>query len=215
MKKILANIPRSVVIAISAIVGSAITFALLFFTLGQALTEAIDREAQLTGQIGRAIKDVASASTDNKYVVDHVERYEALLKSDRLVPHTRRTAVAALQKLAQERGITSLNYSFVAAPTTSAAAASMQNAAGAYKLSVEDVDIGVGAPFDRPIYEFISDITDEFPGAAIVQTVEMRRAPIITDTMLESLSRGEDAKIVEADIKVSWRTAQAETEKPK
>lgn len=213
MKKIIANMPRNVILAIATIVGSVAVFAILYFTLGQALTAAIDREAQLSGQIGRAIKDAATASTDHKYVVDHQVRYEALLKSDRLVPHTRRTAVAALQKIAQERGITSLSYSFVAAAPTSATAATMQSAAGTYKLSVEDVEIGVGAPFDRPIYEFLSDITDAFPGAAIVQTVEMRRAPIITDTMLDALSRGEDAKVVEADIKISWRTAQAETEK--
>lgn len=206
----LLTLPRKVLYAVAAIIGSLLLFAVLYPTLGSARDEAINRQARLNAGIGQVNTNIAQVAADSNYVTANKAEYEALVNSDRLIPHTRRTAVIALQEAARARGLTALNYSFTIAPATSLKSAEAQPTSGAYKLSVEDVALKVGAPIDGYIYGFMSDIGNSFPGGAVIEAVVVRRAPRLTDAILNTISRGQDARLVEGEIQLSWRTAQAQ-----
>lgn len=212
MKRILIDVPRSVVTSVATLMLVGVAFALLYFTLGSATTAAIELNARLLSNIQQANGQIGQTSADIKYVGENIEQYEMLLNSDRLVPHTRRVAVLELQRLAQQRGLTTLNYKFSAAAAGSPRLAQAQAATDAYRLSVEDIELSVGAPTDGPIYGIIVDMMDAFPGAAVLQSMSLTRAPTITDEALEAVSQGSDSKLVSGLVKMTWRTAQAQEE---
>src|SRR5262245_3172479 len=119
MMRALSNIPRNVLVATATIIGSLLVFLVLFLTLGAALDNAIADGARLKNESHQVNKNLRQSTDDKKYVIDHKDEYEKLVKSDQLVPHTRRTAVLELQKVATERGLTAFNYNFAAVPANS------------------------------------------------------------------------------------------------
>jgi hypothetical protein len=210
MKRILAEMPRAVIVSVTVMVGALILLAVLVPFVGGARDAAISLNRKMKTDIDQTTKSITQAKADQAYVLDYKNEFEALIGSDHLVPHTRRAAIVELQNDARIRGLTALNYSFNAATAMSQKAVESQPKSGAYAVLVEDVDIKVGAPFDGPVYGFISDITDAFPGSIVVESVDLRRAPEITPLALDYVSRGQDSQLVTGTIRLSWRTAQAQ-----
>jgi hypothetical protein len=210
MNRIFASVPRNVLISIAALLVALVSFVILSLTLGAARDAAIIANQRLSAQIQQATTSIISASADRDYVAANIETYETLLKSDRLIPHTRRAAVLRLQDAARVHGLSALNWTFNAASDTSPQAALAQPSSAAYRLSVEEIALKVGSHSDGPIYAFVSDVTKSFPGSAIVQSVVLKRAPQITDAALRAVSEGRDSALVEGEVRLIWRTAQAQ-----
>jgi hypothetical protein len=213
MKRILSTLPRNVLISAIVLLVSALLFGAAVHFLGGARDGAIAENARLATEIQTADTGIIRAKDDYQYVVDHQAEYEKLIKSDKLLPHTRRAAVVELQDVAAQRGLTTLNYSFSAAGANSLQAVAAQPKAGTYRVSVETVELKVGAPYDGAIYGFIADVTEAFPGSAVVDSISLARAQDLTDTALAAISAGQEAQLVTGEIRLSWRTAQAD-EKP-
>ncbi len=208
----LRNLPRKVLISLAVLVLSLAALAGAFPLLGSASEDADTMGVRLKGEIDTTRRQITQALDDQKYVEGHLQEFEDLMKSDRLVPHTRRAAVAELQKIATRNGVT-LDYTFQAAPATSAAAAQSQPATGAYRVSVEQISLKVGAATDGAVYRFLEDLSDSFPGSAVTQTVRLARPPEITSAMLGSLGQSGSPGIVSGEIAVIWRTAEAQEKK--
>lgn len=208
MNRIIANTPRNVLISLAVIFGAFVVFGAAFVLIGGGLERAIAQNAQLRADIEQGQTGILRARDDYDYVQANLEKYEALIKSDRLVPHTRRAAVVELQRLAQQRGLTTMNFTFDAV-AADAAQASQQPANAPYRLSVEYVELKVGAPLDGVVYGFISDITEQFPGAAIVDSFSLTRGEI-TDAALTAMSEGRESGLATGTIGFLWRTAQAQ-----
>jgi hypothetical protein len=213
MNRILAALPRQVLISSAAILVALIAFAIMLPVVGGARDEAFAENSRLNGEIGRVRTEITQAKTDADYVKANVEAFEALLKGDRLIPHTRRAATVALENAARANGLTALSYNIqAAAAATSPQAVQSQPKTRAYRLSVENIELKIAANIDGAVYRFVDDISRAFPGSAVIQDVSVTRAPVITAASLDQVSRGQDAKLVEGTINLSWRTAQAEEE---
>ncbi len=212
----LPDLPKPVAVAAAVIAASLVLFGILLPVLGGAADDAVIANGRLTNDIAQATKDLKEASDDYRYVTDNLAKFEALLQSDRLVPHTRRAAVRQMTTLAVQHGLTTLNYDFVMAGDKSLAAVTSQVQAKstnsqeiAYRVNVESVDLKLGAPLDGLIYSFLVDLSRDFPGAAVIQSITLERAPKVTDEILQLLAQGQDAGLVKGDVKILWRTAQA------
>ncbi len=196
MIRLLTTLPRPVLISSTVIVTVGVLFAILVPLLGGARDDAFGENARLTGEIQRANVSINQARTDITYIKDNQEKYEALLKSDRLVPHTRRTAVVELQNAARATGLTSFTYSIGKVSSNSLRSATGQPSSGDYEVSLEEIGLVVKAPYDGSIYRFIDSLTQNFPGAAVVYGFNLTRGLTVSDG-------------VEGQINVTWRTAQA------
>jgi hypothetical protein len=152
--------------------------------------------------------NLAQAKTDYEFVLANQQRFEALMAGDKLIPHTRRTAVRRMQALAQESGLSALNFNFQAAGALAPDAVAQQPKSNLYRVYVENIELSIGAPLDQAVYNFIAGAFDNFPGSMVITEIEMQRAPIINADVLNKVSRGEDSGIVAGKIKYSWRTAQ-------
>ena len=208
MKMLTDRMPRKVAIACVIMSATLITFGLLFIFLGGAHDDAQARNGDLKRNLDSTTRAFKTAKDDRQFIVENSERYEALLRGDRLVPHTRRVALAQLQTLALQRGLSSMQYNFTTGtgPTGGAAA----TVAGGYRLQVEKVDIKLGAPLDTHVFEFVLDLADSFPGSAVVDQFALERAGLITDEALNQVSRSKDSGLIKGEVHFSWRTAQAQ-----
>ncbi len=209
MRRFIPDLPRNVAIAFATLAASLVLIALSVVFLGGARDAAIAENGRLTNEVQAVRGSINTARQDHEYVVANQEKYEVLLKSDRLIPHTRRAAVVELQRIAQMRGLTTLNYEFAGVVSDSLESKQAQPANAAYRLSVEQVTLTVGAVIDGAIYGLVSDISEKFPGAAVVENVTLARAPVVTEEALLAVAAGAEAKLVEGKILFLWRTAQA------
>jgi hypothetical protein len=209
MKRILSTIPRKVLISLGSMTAMLALLVVLIVVLGGARDEAISRNIVLTDGIANTRTQISQSRTDHDFVTANLEKYETLMKSDRLVPHTRRTAVVELQRLGRERGLTDLTYNFAAATADSPLAATSQPNSSAYRVSIESIDLRVAAPLDGAIYGFLTDIHDSFPGAVVLSSAVVRRLRVLNDQELQAVSAG-SARIVTGEVKLLWRTAQAQ-----
>ena len=207
--KALADLPKRTAISLAVLAGSIVLFAIAFFTLGAAQKQAHADQTRLTGQIAQIDKNVQQTSTDRQFVLDNKDKYEALMQGDRLIPHARRAAIRQLQTLAQQRSLSALSYGFNAAGDQSLANAKSQPSSGDFKVSVENVELKLGAALDSQIFEMVLDLAESFPGAAVVQSIELIRPPRVTDEMLKNVGKSSDPGIVTGTVKFAWRTAQA------
>lgn len=209
----LPDMPDHVLRSLFVIGGALVLFLVLFFTLGSARDSAVNENAQVTNEAAQVKANLTQAKEDRDFVLKNKERYDALLSGDRLIPHTRLTAVRHIQEVALQRGLTDLKYDFTAAGNASLLAASNQPTAGDYHVNVETIKLDVGAPVDGKIYGFLADIAGSFPGAAVIQEVDLSRAAQVTSAMLDAVSRNEDAGLVKGQVILLWRTAQANENK--
>jgi len=210
MTRLLNLAPKPVLIATATIVFALLMFAVLVPVLGGARDGAVALGEQLATEITTAQSKLTGLSADEQYVVDHQAEYEALLTGDKLVPHTRRAAVVALTETATVHGLNGLNYSFTAADALSRDAAAAQSSAGGYTVAVETIELTIDAPIDGPIYRFIADIMQTFPGSLTVGSITLARAPAISAAALAAVSAGLPSQLVTGEISLSWRTAQAD-----
>ena len=206
--------PRPVLISIAVLLAGLVLFAILVPVLGGARDDAFAANSQLANEIERIKKSVTQSKTDQEYVANNSAAYEELLKGDRLVPHTRRAATVELENAARANGFTTLNYSIGAVSANSRKAVENQPTSDAYRVSVETITLNVGAPIDGAIYQFMAAINETFPGSAVIDTFSIKRAEVVDAKALSAVSRGgKDAQLVDGEISISWRTAQAK-EKP-
>jgi hypothetical protein len=210
MRRLLSLAPRRVLIAAATMAFALVMFAILVPVLGGARDSAVAQGAQLFADITAAQSKLTGLSADEKYVVDHQAEYEALLAGDQLVPHTRRAAVLALTETATVHGLSGLNYSFTTADALSRDAVAAQPAGGGYTVAVEMIDLTIDAPLDGPIYRFIGDIMQTFPGSLTISSIELSRMADISAEALAAVSAGQASQLVPGSIVLSWRTAQAD-----
>lgn len=204
------TLPRKVLISIATLIGAALAFALALPLLGGARDDAFARNGQLTADIANTNTAIAQAKSDIDFVKANQPKFEALVQSDRLVPHTRRAATTELEEIARANGFTTLNYSIsAAASSTSPKAISTQPQSSAYRISVEDIKVRVGAQLDGPVYKFIAAITDAFPGSAVIQGFTLARVDRAKGGTAMRDKNGR-LELVGGDIDISWRTAQAQ-----
>lgn len=209
----LPDIPKKVAVSLAVVLSSGLSYVLLLLTLGEAADAATADVARLRNQVATTKTRIETAKDDISFIASNKGRFDALMASDKLIPHTRRTAIRQMQTLALEFGLTTLNYNFQAAGTQGAEAVSSQPKSGDYKLYVENIELTVGAALDRDIFAFLAALNDDFPGSVVILNLEMSRAPLVSAEALNAVSRGEDSKLVEGKLRVTWRTAQRQDEK--
>jgi hypothetical protein len=215
LRRVLAGIPRPALLGISVIIVTGTLFVLSFFLLGGARDNALAEGRRLQGQIDGTIKAISQSKQDQEYVEKHSARYDELMKSDKLVPHTRRAALAALSDAAAPHGLQdSLSYTFSAASASSLESAQSQPTSGAYRVSVETVSLKIAAPMDGAIYRFLDDINHAFPGAVALESLILTRVPEVNEGALAQVASG-SARLVTGDVVLSWRIAQKEESKEK
>jgi hypothetical protein len=205
----LPNLPKPVALALAAMAASAMVFLILSFTLGSARDVAEADVVRLRTEISTAQKNLRQSKEDYDFILANQSRFEALMGSDKLIPHTRRTAIRQMQSLALEFGLTGLDYNFQSAGSQGATAVSAQPKSGDYRVYVESISLDVGAALDQNIYSFIAAIHDEFPGSMVVSDFSLERpSGSISKETLNKVSRGEDSGLVKGKISYTWRTAQ-------
>jgi hypothetical protein len=209
----LPDMPRKAAIGFGLVGTSLVLFVALFFTLGTWRDNAIQENADLKNNLAKSKANLEQSQTDVKFVSENRESYERLLQSDQLVPHTRLTAVRRMQEVAQIHGLTQLNYDFNTAADTSLTAVASQPTSGDYRVNVEAIKLNVGAPVDGKIYGFLYDVADNFPGAIVVQSVSLTRAPKVSSEMLDLVSQNQDSGLVKGEVLLLWRTAQSTDKK--
>ena len=215
MKFLVDRMPRRAAISVLILAGVLILFAILLPTLGGADDEANEHNASLKDEIAQITKNANQSREDRQFILDNQQKYDDLVHGDRLVPHTRRVAMAQMQKLALQRGLTALSYNFTSEGDRSPTAGAGKPLSGGYKVQVDKVELKVGAPLDNQIYDFVQDLNQSFPGAAVVEQVTMDRAPQLTTDALNQVSRGQDSGLVKGQVVFTWRTAQALDDKSK
>lgn len=214
MKRFQLDLPRPVLISAAVIVAVVVLFAVLVPLLGGTRDDAVSLSARLSGEIQSAQTALTQSAEDVAYVKANQARYETLMKGSQLVPHTRRAAITQLQNVARQQGLTKLNYTFTAAAANSATSANSQPQSAGYTVAVEAIQLDLGAAFDGQIYRFFADILAEFPGSIVIDEFSLTRSPIITETDLAAVARGEGA-LVAGEARLLWRTAQAAQQEDK
>ena len=211
MKLLTDRMPRITVLALAAIARIAGPVRAFYARCSRgALDDAQTDNQRLTREIAQAQHNLSKAKGDYQFILDNKDVYDSLLKSDRLdPPHPPRGCRASCRGSRSSAASRRWSYSFAAAGDQSLKSVTSQPTSGQYHVSVENIELKVGAPLDTQIFDFVLDLAESFPGAAVVQYVEMRRAPEIGEGMLDNVSQGQESGIVSGDIKVTWRTAQA------
>ncbi|MCC6914375.1 MAG: hypothetical protein IT566_11790 [Rhodospirillaceae bacterium] len=214
IRRIIESIPRQAFLGICVLLGTAVLFVLSMVFLGGARDDALIEGRRINDEISTITKSITQKRVDREYVEQNTERYEALMKSDKLVPHTRRAALTAMREAATPHGLeNSLNFTFSAANASSLESAASQPTSGAYRVNVETITLSVSAPYDGAIYRFLDDVTTTFPGAVALESLKLTRATEVNESELFQISAGA-GKLVVGDIVLSWRTAQKEEESP-
>lgn len=213
VRRILESIPRQALQGICVLLGTGVLFILSAIFLGGARDDALMEGRRINDEITRITKSITQATQDVEYVEQNKDRYETLMKSDKLVPHTRRAALTAMREAAAPHGLeNSLNFTFSAANASSLESASSQPTSGAYRVNVETITLTVSAPYDGAIYRFLDDVTTTFPGSLALESLKLSRAAEVNESELSQISQG-TGRLVTGDIVLSWRTAQKEEEK--
>lgn len=195
------DLPKKVLSALGVILAAIIIIGVSVPFLGGARDEAVSENGRLTGEIARLNAAINQSKVDQDYVKANGAEYEALIKSDRLVPHSGRVAVVALENEARAAGLTDIGFTIDAAEgATSLRAVANQPTSGAYVLSVQEIDISAVAPLDGQLYRFLDALRLSFPGSAVLEAATFKRGDVFADG-------------VSGKFTVSWRTAQAQEKK--
>jgi hypothetical protein len=214
--KFLADrMPRRVVFSVLVLAALFLASLLLFPLLGGTHDSVLERNEQLKASINQTSRNLGQFKDDHQFAEKNLDKYLALIHSERLVPHTRRVATTELERLAIARGLTSLAYNFEASNKDGAAGALNNPVTGGYVLQVDRIELTLGAPLDTQIYEFAMDLGDYFPGAAVVDRISLTRLPEVSTATLNQVSKGEDSGLVKGEISLTWRTAQAQESEQK
>lgn len=211
----LPDLPKKVALSLAVIGASIAIFILLALTLGAANTQTETDVIRLKNDVVSTQKNLRQSKEDYEFIIANKDKYETLLSGDKLIPHTRRTAIRQMQALALEFGLSSLTYTFDAVGAQTPQVVSNQPQSGLYNVSVEKIELMLGAPLDRSMYAFMAAIHDDFPGSMVLSELELERAPAVAPEALNKISLGSDSGLVKGKAVYSWRTAQQNKEDEK
>lgn len=212
LRRILDGMPRPAFLGISVLLATGILFALSVLLLGGARDRSLAEGARLQSEITTITTSITRSRQDQEYIAANSARYEELMKSDKLIPHTRRAALNALREAATPHGLeNSLSFTFNSAAGSTTSAQS-QPTSGAYRVSVESILLKVSAPVDGAVFRMVDDVNRTFPGSVVLESMNLARAPMVNETELAAISRG-DSSLVSGEVVLSWRTAQKEEDK--
>jgi hypothetical protein len=195
-------------ISLAVIGASLLLFIILLPTLGTATSDTEDAVRRLTSEVSQIRSNLNQSREDHDFVVANKDRFEALMNSDKLIPHTRRAAIRQMQAHAFEFGLTTLNYNFQAAGAQTPQAVANQPKSDAFRVYVEQVELTVGSPLDQNLYSFVAAIHDDFPGSMVITGMELERLPSVSTEALNLVSRGQESGLVKGKITYTWSTAQ-------
>ena len=205
----LPKLPRSVQVALSILVVALIGFILTQLFLVSRV-EALRAENQsLNSQLRQIRADSQRLRTDSEFVQTELERYERVLSSDLLIPHTRRSVLRVIEEYALSSGLTQLDYEFTSVDTTRSDSISRQVAESEYRVNVETINLTAGALLDRPLFLFVEEVLSDLPGSAILQSLEVSREETLSTDLLNRIAADPTTDVVNANIVFQWRTAQA------
>ena len=207
------DFPKLVNRSLAVIGGAVLIFLVLLFTLGDARDTADGDVIRLKNEHDQTRKALNQSKADYDFILANREHFDALLGGDKLVPHTRRTAVRQMQALGLEFGMSTLKYSFgSSAPSQSAQAVKSQPQSGLYRVNVETVVVEMGAPLDQSVYSYLAAVHDDFPGTMVLSNFVIEREPRVSQEALNAVSRGQESGLVKIKANFSWKTAQQNQE---
>lgn len=208
LRRIIDSMPRPAFLGIVTLAATGVLFAVSVLLLGGARDDALAAGTLMQNEITTITTSITRSRQDQEYVNANVARYEELLKSDKLIPHTRRAALTALRDAAAPHGLEdSLSFTFTSASGTTAAQS--QPTSGDYRVSVESIVLKIAAPLDGAVFRMLDDVNRTFPGSVVLESMTLSREPSVNETQLAAISAGQSS-LVSGEVILSWRTAQKE-----
>jgi len=206
---VIKNLPRSVFIACVILLIASVGALLTQIFLVQRVNELRSENNRLERQINSVQTDASTAARNRTYVLNETERYETVLASDLLIPHTRRSVLRMIEEYGLAAGLTRLQYNFEAVGGERLDAVSRQVQDAEYTVNVELVSLDVGALLDRSIFLFAEELITDIPGTAVLRSITLERPSRIDTRVLNSVAESQTPVVVQGQIEFEWRTAQS------
>ncbi len=162
----------------------------------------------LRSQISTVETDISRLQIEFDQLEEQQEQFKALEKDGFFRSQGRRAAEDLLLRIQEDSRVISAVVSI--APGKIEGHHEAEKAA--HKLLVSQIEVKIEAMDDIEVYRYLYLLEKTFPGHVKVDDIDLKRVQNVNAAVLRSIATGESPALVEANIKLSWRTMIPESQ---
>ena len=197
------SLPRAVVISVAVLVLNIAGAVGLSMLMDDMTDDLQTRDTRARDAISAAQRNLRTIGDDVKLVQEAKPRYEALAAHGVVGVQDRLLARHNLEHLRETSQLSGIEYTFEPAIASKPLADAVKD----YDILRTNVQIGLRGALDQDVFDFIRGLGEAFPGAAVVEKLEIKRVAEPTPAILAGIARGEPGRLIDGTLKVAWRVA--------
>lgn len=171
--------------------------------------EIIKKEREMRsvrGEVGTLRSDIDRMQVEFEQLEDQKAEFERLAADGFLRDQNRRQAELVFNTIQKRSGVTKATASVE--PGSIEDNAEAQKAG--HKVLSSPMQVQLQAVDDINVYNYLHLIEHYFPGHVEIEEVFIERKARVTGTILKAIAGGQNPTMVEADIKMVWKTLISE-----
>jgi len=193
---------KRVVVLLSLVVFCALLGATVYMYLTPEM-QVKKRELQgLQGQVSTLRADIERMQVEFEQLEDQKEEFEVLAADGFFKDQGRRQAEQILNRIQKTSGVSKA----IASIQSGVFEDNTEAKKAEHKILKSLIEIKLEAFDDINIFHYLFLVEHYFPGHITVEDVHLERRADVTGTVLRAIATGSNPSLVEADVKMMWRT---------
>jgi len=199
---------KRVIVLVVLVAVNALLAASAYLYLAPEIIKKEREMRSIRGQVSSLRGDISRMQVEFEQLEEQKEEFELLAADGFLRDQNRRMAERVFNLIQKRSGVTKAVASVDAGRLEDNEEASKAK----HKILVSPMEVKVKAVDDIGVYNYLHLIEHYFPGYVSIEEVFIRRNANVTGAVLQSIASGNNPELVDADIKMSWKTLISEDE---
>ena len=192
---------RVAFIAILLAVNVVVALALYFYVQPQSMQAQLQLNG-LRNAVAKLDTDISNLQLELGQLEEQQETFEELKKSGFFDSQGRRQAELLFKEIQERSGVDKAEVS-----VSGGEIEENEDALKAgHKILKSEISIRIRALNDISVFHYIHLVKKLFPGHVSLSSIELKRDGELNETVLRGFATGKTASLVNADLKLTWRT---------
>jgi hypothetical protein len=197
---------KRVVVLAALVALNALLAASAYLYLTPEIVKKEREERSIRGEVGKLRSDIDRMQVEFEQLEEQKAEFERLAADGFLREQNRRQAELVFGQIQRKSGVNKA----VASVDAGIIEDNEEARKAGHKILSSPMEVKIQAVDDINVYNYIHLIEHYFPGYVAIEDVFIERKSNVTGAVLQSIASGQNPPLVEANVKMVWKTLISE-----
>lgn len=197
---------KRVIVLATLVALNALLAASAYLYLTPEIVKKEREERSIRGEVGKLRSDIDRMQVEFEQLEEQKAEFEKLAADGFLREQNRRQAELVFGQIQRKSGVNKA----VASVDVGVIEDNEEAQKAGHKILSSPMVVNIQAVDDINVYNYIHLIENYFPGYVTIEDVFIERKSNVTGAVLQSIASGQNPPLVEANVKMVWKTLISE-----